>query len=153
MEIKEMEIKGMEILGLLSKKKVLVTGGSRGIGLAVVKACLAGGAEVAATWNTSEDGLSDLKDGEFGDRLTTYRLDIRDAGAVKEVTADVVKRLDGVDALVNNAGISRSALFMMMSDEQWNEVFQTNLGGARNVTGQVLLPMLSKKKGNNIVIG
>ena len=133
-------------MGMLDKKKVIITGASRGIGYAIAAACLEEGAEVAVTYNSAEGGLLSLGEA-FGERVSTYKLDVRDAIASEAVMTEAIKRLGGVDALVNNAGISRSGIFLTMSDETWDEVFQTNFLGARNVTKHVLLPMLSKKKG------
>jgi 3-oxoacyl-[acyl-carrier protein] reductase len=131
---------------MLEKKKIIVTGASRGIGRAIVAACLEEGAEVAATYHSAEGDLPRLKE-TFGERISFYRLDVGDPQAVDAVVSQAIERLGGVDALVNNAGISRSGMFIMTSDEEWDEVMRTNLWGTRNVTKQVLLPMLSQKKG------
>jgi 3-oxoacyl-[acyl-carrier protein] reductase len=130
----------------LGKKKIVVTGASRGIGLAIADACLREGGDVAATYFSAEGGLPRLKE-TFGERLSFYKLDVRNPKEAEAVANEAIQRLGGVDALVNNAGISRAAMFIMMTDEQWDEVLQTNLCGARNVTRHILLPMLSQKRG------
>ncbi|GHS98671.1 beta-ketoacyl-ACP reductase [Synergistales bacterium] len=137
-------------MGMLDDKKVIVTGASRGIGLAVAEACLSEGAFVAASYNSAPGGLSEL--GGEGERLSVFKLDIRDPRMVEDVSAAMTERLGGVDALVNNAGISRTSLFLMMSDSEMEETFQTNLYGSCRVLRQILFPMLSQKHGSVINI-
>jgi 3-oxoacyl-[acyl-carrier protein] reductase len=136
-------------MGLLEGKRAIITGGSRGIGLACVKSFLTEGASVAATYNSSEGGLLALV-GEYGGRVSLHRLDIRDKGAVEKASSEMTELLGGLDILVNNAGVSRPSLFMSITDEQWDEVLQTNIYGAYRMLKQLLFPMMSKKRGSVI---
>ena len=138
-------------MGMLDGKKIIVTGASKGIGFATAATCLDEGAEVAATYNSAEGGLPSLREA-FGKRISFYKLDVRDSETAEAVAAESIEGLGGVDALVNNAGISRSGMFLMTGDEQWSDVFQTNFQGVRSVTKAVLFPMLSKKKGSIVNI-
>ena len=135
-------------MGILDGKKVIITGGSRGIGLAVVKKCLNEGAAVAASYKSAEGGLAELAD----ERLKIYKMDVTDSGEVKKTAKDMTDDLGGVDIIINNAGISEPALFMMMTDRQWDSVIQTNLYGCYNVLKQLILPMYSKKRGSIVNI-
>jgi 3-oxoacyl-[acyl-carrier protein] reductase len=135
----------------LEGKTAVITGGSRGIGLACVESFLAEGARVAATYNSSEGGLQALSD-EHGGRLFIRRLDIRDREEVERISAEMAGLLGGLDILVNNAGVSRPSLFMTITDEQWDEVLQTNVYGAYRMLKQLLFPMLSNRRGSVINI-
>ncbi|MDR1472883.1 MAG: 3-oxoacyl-ACP reductase FabG [Synergistaceae bacterium] len=137
---------------MLEGKTAVITGGSRGIGLACVESFLAEGARVAATYNSSAGGLPALADGGYGGCLSIHRLDIRDEERVERISADMVELLGGLDILVNNAGVSRPSLFMTITDEHWDEVLRTNLYGAYRMLKQLLFPMLSHKRGSVINI-
>ncbi|MDR3280638.1 MAG: 3-oxoacyl-ACP reductase FabG [Synergistaceae bacterium] len=137
-------------MGLLEGKRAIITGGSRGIGLACVKSFLAEGASVAATYNSAEGGLLELVEGEYSERVSVHRLDIRDKSAVERISSEMTELLGGLDILVNNAGVSRPSLFMTITDEQWDEVLQTNICGAYLMLKQLLFPMMSKKRGSVI---
>ena len=130
-------------MGLLENKKVIVTGGSRGIGLSVVKKCLSEGAFVAATYCNAESGLAEID----SERLKSYKMDVTDSGAVKTVAAEMTGDLGGLDILVNNAGISEPSLFMTMTDDSWDKVIKTNLYGCHYMTKEIVFPMYRQKSG------
>ncbi|MCL2218953.1 MAG: 3-oxoacyl-ACP reductase FabG [Chitinispirillia bacterium] len=130
-------------MGLLDGKKVIVTGGSRGIGLAVVKQCLSEGANVAASYCRGEGGLANIQ----SDRLKSYRMDVTDVAQLKTVTAAMTGDLGGLDVLVNNAGISEPSMFMMMSDDTWDSVIKTNLYGTYHMIKEIVFPMYGRKSG------
>src|SRR6185369_11385906 len=95
----------------------LVTGGSRGIGRAVVERLTRDGWNVAFTYVTS----TDLPDG------FALQGDVRDAARNAAIVEEVIAKFGSLDALVNNAGIRRDALFFNMNADEWRDVLQTNL--------------------------
>lgn len=110
-------------------KCVVVTGGSKGIGLAVAKAFLDGGANVAICGRSS--GALEQAAGELGagDRLLTATCDVGRWEQVEIFIGQVVERFGGVDVLVNNAGVGRFAPVDEISVEDWRAVIDTNLSG------------------------
>jgi 3-oxoacyl-[acyl-carrier protein] reductase len=133
---------------ILENKRVIITGGSRGIGLATVKRCLEEGAYVAAAYHSSEGELNGLSN----ERLKVFQMDVTDKASVKDALNGALKTLGGVDVVINNAGVSDSALFMMMTDKQWDNVIQTNLYGSYYVLKQLILPMYSQRRGSVVNI-
>ena len=127
----------------------LVTGGSRGIGAAVSKALLAAGYKVAANYAGNDDAAQAFKQ-ETG--IPVFKWSVADydacAAGIKQVEAEV----GPVDVLVNNAGITRDAMFHRMSREQWQEVISTNLNGLFNMTHPVWPGMRDRKFGRIINI-
>jgi acetoacetyl-CoA reductase len=127
----------------------LVTGGTRGIGEAICKALQAAGYKVAATYGGNDEAAQKFK-AETG--IAVYKWDVSNyeacAAGVKKVEAD----LGPVEVLVNNAGITRDAMFHRMKPEQWNEVITTNLGSLFNMTQQVFGGMRDRKFGRVINI-
>jgi 3-oxoacyl-[acyl-carrier protein] reductase len=87
-----------------------------------------------------------------GGRAMACKCDVRDAAAAQRVVDEVIQALGRLDILVNNAGIIRDGLLVAMSDEDWNDVIQTNLGGVYNFTKAVLRPMLMQRSGRIISI-
>lgn len=115
-------------------KVALVTGGTRGIGAAISAALSAAGYRVAANFAGNED-----KARVFGEEtgIPVFRWDVSSYQACSEGVARIEAELGPVEVLVNNAGITRDAMFHKMSAEQWNEVIATNLTGLFNMTHQV----------------
>jgi acetoacetyl-CoA reductase len=127
----------------------LVTGGSRGIGAAISVALKAAGYQVAANYAGNDAAAQKFK-AETGIPVHKWSVADHDACAagIKQVEAD----LGPVEVLVNNAGITRDAMFHRMSREQWDEVISTNLNGVFNMTHPVWVGMRERKFGRIIMI-
>ena len=130
-------------------KVALVTGGSRGIGAAISKALQAEGYKVAATYAGNDEAANRFKS-ETG--IPVFKWSVADyddcVAGIKKVEAE----LGPVDVLVNNAGITRDAMFHRMTREQWNEVISTNLNGIFNMTHPIWAGMRERKWGRIIQI-
>lgn len=143
------------MMGLLKDKVALVTGGSRGIGSAIVRRFAAEGASVAFTYLSSPDKATALCDelAAGGGRVKAYRSDAalfdESEALVEAVTADFGR----IDILVNNAGITRDNLMLRMTEEQWDEVIRVDLKSVFNLTRHALKPMLRNRGGSIINIG
>ena len=127
----------------------LVTGGSRGIGAAISKGLKAAGYQVAANYAGNDDAAQKFKN-ETGVPVFKWSVADYDACAtgIKQVEAEV----GPVDVLVNNAGITRDAMFHRMTREQWQEVMSTNLNGIFNMTHPIWPGMRDRKWGRIINI-
>jgi len=124
---------------------VLVTGGSRGLGRAVVEALAAEPqARVAFTWNADEGAARTVEE-TTGARA--FRLDLRDRARPDELVAEVEESLGPIDGLVNNAGLRRESLLAMTSDEDWEAVLDANLGGLFRCCRAVLRGMMVRRRG------
>lgn len=139
-------------MGLLDNKVVLITGASRGIGKAIAETCVKQGAIVAFTYLSSEEKARALE-AELtanGGTAKGFRSDASKFGDAQQLVDDVVAEFGTVDVLVNNAGITRDTLLMRMTEEQWDEVINTNLKSAFNLTKAVQKPMLKARSGSII---
>ncbi|MFI5837955.1 3-oxoacyl-ACP reductase FabG [Micromonospora sp. NPDC051300] len=123
-------------------RTVLVTGGNRGIGLAIAQAFAKQGDRVAVTHRSGE-----APEGLFG-----VRCDVTDAESVDAAFAAVEAELGPVEVLVANAGITDDTLIMRMSDEQFTRVVDTNLAGSFRVAKRASTKMLRAKWGRMIFI-
>jgi len=124
----------MPVLDLfrLDGRVALVTGGSRGLGRAVVTALLEAGAAVALTSRDSDraaEAAAELSR-STGGRCMGYALDVRDGEAVTRTVECVISDLGGLHILVNNAGVNIREPIWELQDESWETVLETNLGGA-----------------------
>ena len=139
-------------MGLLEKKVVLITGASRGIGKAIAEKCVAEGAKVAFTYMSSDEKAKQLADEltSSGGVAKGFKSNAADFDAAQKLVDEVVAEFGTVDVLVNNAGITRDTLLMRMSEEQWDEVINTNLKSAFNLTKAVQRPMLKARSGSII---
>ena len=137
---------------ILEGKTALVTGGSRGIGEAIVKKFAEQGADVAFTYLSSEDRAknveSELK--ALGSNANAYRSDASSYEQAEELVKAVLEDYGKIDILINNAGITRDTLMLRMSEEQWDQVIQTNLKSVFNLTKHALRPMLKNRSGSII---
>jgi 3-oxoacyl-[acyl-carrier protein] reductase len=132
------------------RKMAIVTGGSRGIGRAVAIELASHGYDVVITYKTNESAAEETvklirKAGGAGESL---RFDVGNAAESEEKLNELLARLERVDVLVNNAGVTADGLFMMMSRGDWDTVIDTTLNGFYNVTKPVLRKMVRKKSGS-----
>lgn len=125
---------------------VLVTGGTRGIGRAVVEALVAEGRTVAFTWNGSEETAREIEAASEG-RARAFRLDLGDRARPDDLVSEVETALGPVEGLVNNAGLRRESLLAMTPDEDWDAVLDVNLGGLFRCCRAVLRGMMVRRKG------
>ncbi len=141
--------------GDFSGKRVLVTGGSRGIGRATVLEFARRGANVAFTYARNADSAEAVRAeaGALGVTCVAYASDVADFEAAKKLVADVKEAFGGIDVLVNNAGIVRDKLILQMTESDWDEVMQTNLKGVFNVTKHAAGVMVKQRKGRVVNIG
>ena len=130
-------------------KTVLITGGSRGIGRAMVKLFSERGYSVAFTYKTS-DYEAEVLEKETG--AIRIKADSADEKQVLETVRTVEEKLGLVDILINNAAISSFSMFTDLTLEQWNRTFSVNVNGAFLYTKSVLSGMISKKSGRIINI-
>jgi 3-oxoacyl-[acyl-carrier protein] reductase len=135
---------------LLENKVVIVTGASRGIGRSIAQKCVEHGAKVAFTYLSSDEKARALEQelSQNGGEVKGFKSDAADFDQAQKLVDDVVAYFGTVDVLVNNAGITRDTLLMRMTEEQWDEVINTNLKSAFNLTKAVLRPMLKAKSGS-----
>ena len=131
------------------RKIALITGGSRGIGAACVRAFAADGYAVVFLANRSADKAEALKAELRGSGYdVNYRLcDVSDPVQVKAVIADVLRSYRHIDALVNCAGIAHIGLFTDMTEDEWDHLFAVNVRSAFSVTKAVLPGMISRQTG------
>jgi 3-oxoacyl-[acyl-carrier protein] reductase len=127
---------------------ILVTGGNRGIGRAIVEALLAATPTdtVAFTFSSSADAARAVEEASQG-RARAFHLDLADRGRPDDLIAEVEEALGPVDGLVNNAGIRRESLLAMMPDADWDAVLEINLGGAFRCCRAVLRGMMVRRRG------
>ena len=114
----------------LSGKVVIVTGGSRGIGRAVVELLAAEGAEVTFFYRSNNDAAEATVE-SAGGRVTADRVDVCDSVASAEAVERVADRCERIDVLINNAGIIRDNLLAFLDDSDVSAVLDTNVGGAK----------------------
>ncbi|WP_314146974.1 beta-ketoacyl-ACP reductase [uncultured Leifsonia sp.] len=127
---------------MTTQRTVLVTGGNRGIGFAIAEEFLAQGHRVAVT----------ARSGEGPEGALTVRADVTDTAAVDAAFAEVEEKLGPVEVVVANAGITKDTLLMRMSDEEFDAVVDTNLGGAFRVVKRATKGMLKARFGRIVLI-
>jgi 3-oxoacyl-[acyl-carrier protein] reductase len=123
-------------------RSVLVTGGNRGIGLAIARRLAAAGDSVTVT----------SRSGEEIDGLTVARCDIRDTEAVDQAFAVAEAAHGPVEVVVANAGVTSDQLLALMSEDAFNEVIDTNLVGAYRVSKRAVRPMIRLRRGRIIFL-
>src|SRR6185295_1863206 len=128
----------------------IVTGGSRGIGRAIVKELAARGANVAFSFTRNKEMADELvaEVAASGRRALAFQTDVTDAAGAEQMVRSVKSEFGSVDYLVNNAGITRDKLIMMMNEEDWDAVLDTNLKGVFNVTKPAVSIMVRQRRGS-----
>ncbi len=137
---------------LLESKKAIVTGGSRGIGEAIVRRFAEHGADVAFTYLSSKEKAEALADelSKLGVTVKAYQSDAGDFAQATELAKNVMEDFGSIDILVNNAGISKDNLLMRMSEEDWNKVINANLNSVFYLTKECIRPMMKARSGSII---
>lgn len=137
-----------------SSKRALVTGASKGIGRAIAVEFARCGYEVLINFLTDKKGadktLELVKSEGAEGRLVQF--DVTNTDMCQYVLEGLAEEYETIDVLVNNAGITADALFVMMSRKSWDKVMQTSLNGFYNVTKPVLEKMVRQKSGNVVTI-
>jgi 3-oxoacyl-[acyl-carrier protein] reductase len=136
----------------LKDQVAVVTGGSRGIGRAIVQAFAAEGAKVAFVYRGNQAAADALAQElrQAGGTVVALQCDVTDAEQVEKVLDHVEKELGPVTILVNNAGIVRDGLFVAMDRKDWDDVIQTNLGGTYNFCRALAMKLARLRKGRII---
>lgn len=132
----------------LTDRRVIVTGGARGIGLALVESFLAEGSRVAVL-DLDVSALDALVGSRGGD-LVAITCDVRSEDSVSAAVAAAVEQLGGIDVLVNNAGINVQSLLEETSDEAWTRCFDVNVGGVFRVS-KAVIPYLKGQRSGRII--
>ena len=117
---------------MLNGRVAVITGGTRGIGKAIVLAMAAEHAEIALIHSGRGNGAEAVCEeaAKYGRKVLAYACDVSDAAAVKETAGKILKDFGQVDILVNNAGITKDGLLLRMPEEDFEQVIQVNLTGA-----------------------
>jgi 3-oxoacyl-[acyl-carrier protein] reductase len=136
----------------LKDQVAIVTGGSRGIGRAIVKGLAAEGARVAFIYRGSQAAAESLVQevSQSAGVVMALQADVANAEDVQRCIGRVEKEWGRIDILVNNAGIIKDDLFVRMDKEAWQSVLDTNLGGVFNFTRAVAYPMMKQRHGRVI---
>ena len=129
----------------LTGKVVLITGATGGIGGAIAKKMQQAGATVVVSGrNTAK------MDAEFGDEYIKIPCDLAADGAAVELVMNTIERAGKIDILINNAGITRDTLLMRMTDDQFDEVINTNLRSCFKMCRAAIMPMMKNRFGRII---
>ena len=138
----------------LSGQIALVTGATRGIGLAIARRLAADGATVVGTATTDEGSAKiDAALRDAGHAGMGVKLDVTDAAATSTVLAAIEAKHGAIGILVNNAGITRDNLLLRMKDDEWDAIMATNLKPAYRLAKAVLRGMMKARTGRIIQIG
>ena len=136
-------------MSVFAGQVAVVTGATRGIGRAIALELARQGCNVAFSYRSRTD-LADALTGELealGVRSLAAQVDAVDLDRVREMVAHTRRELGEINALVNNAGITRDKLLMMMGGDDWKDVIDTNLTGVFNFCRAVITPMMKAKSG------
>lgn len=135
-------------------KTAIVTGGSRGIGAAIVEMLVKEGYNVVINYNKSEEIAKKMKE-EFtskGYTVETFKADVSKREEVKKLVEFTIEKFKNIDVLINNCGISQIKLFTDITDEDWQNMINTNLNSAFYMCQEVVPNMIHNKKGSIINI-
>ena len=137
---------------LLEGKVVIITGATRGIGKGIAEVFAKNGADIAFTYVSSDEKAKAVVENleSFGVKVKAYKFNVADYKATEAFIADVVTEFGKIDAIVNNAGITRDGLLMRMSEENWDDVMNINLKSVFNVTKCALKTLLKQRFGSII---
>ena len=130
-------------------QRVIVTGGTRGIGRGMATEFLKAGATVIATYAGNDKAAEEFKTelGELGEKLETYKFDVTDTKAIEEFYKHVEDKYPSIEILVNNSGIRKDSMTAMMSDDDWQRVMDVNLGGTFYMSRGIIRHFMGNRYG------
>jgi 3-oxoacyl-[acyl-carrier protein] reductase len=136
----------------MAGKSILVTGGSRGIGRAIVELFAQEGAQVTFLYQRDSGAAGEVMEAarQAGQEVVAEQADVRDRAACAAAVERVIERCGRIDVLINNAGIIRDSLLGLLSEEDVQDVLDTNVAGVFNVTHAVVPHMISRRAGRII---
>lgn len=137
---------------MLSGKKILVTGGSRGIGAEIVRTLAAEGAKVAFTYSSNQESAQKILESLPGDGHRILSMNVADENSVNSSLEGLIADWKEFDGLVNNAGITKDGLLMRMKSEDFDSVIGTNLKGTFYLTKTITKLMMKARKGSVVNI-
>ncbi len=139
---------------ILKDKIVVVTGGTRGIGKAIVETFAKEGAQVFFTYLSNETLAREIQTNLKKEQAKAkgYKLDVTDNVEVDKWKEGILDEYGKIDVLINNAGITKDKALAMMSKADWDEVINTNLNGLFNITKSFIVTFLKQRQGNIINI-
>lgn len=141
-------------MGILDGQIAVVTGAGRGLGNAIALQFAAAGADLVCVSRRSENAARAAQSVKaLGRNAWPVAMDVADAAAVESGVQTILKTIEQVDVLVNNAGVTRDGLLMRMSEEDWDEVLDTNLKGAFLLIRAFARLFMKQRKGRIINIG
>jgi 3-oxoacyl-[acyl-carrier protein] reductase len=129
---------------MFSGKTAIVSGGSRGIGRAIVKALAREGAKVAFTYVQNKAAADEVAN---NDTIFAFQADVTNFEESKALVKQIKEKFGRIDILVNNSGITRDKLIALMGERDWDDVLDTNLKGVFNLTKPVVGVMLRQRSG------
>ena len=138
---------------MLKGKTSLITGASRGIGKGIAEVFAKNGSNIAFTFASSVEKAKAFEEelsAKYGVKVKGYQSDAADHNAAIALADQVLADFGSIDVLINNAGITRDTLLMRMSEEQWDEVINTNLKSTFNLTKACLKTFLKNRAGSII---
>lgn len=137
---------------MLKGKTAIVTGGSRGIGKAIVLKLAENGADVAVIFAGNEQAATETCEQakKIGVKAKAYRCDVSDFTATKQVVETIKTDFGRIDVLVNNAGITKDNLLLRMSEDDFDQVVDTNLKGAFNMIKHTF-PIVAKQRAGSVI--
>ncbi|MBC9710970.1 3-oxoacyl-[acyl-carrier-protein] reductase [Streptomyces sp. TRM66268-LWL] len=137
-----------------SRPVALISGGSRGIGRAVALRLAEDGHDISFCFRGDEQAAANLEKEltASGARVLARRVDVTDAAAVRDWADATEKELGPVAVAVTSAGITRDKPLLMMSDDDWHDVVDTNLDGAYHVCRAVVFPMMKRRSGAIVTV-
>ena len=136
----------------LKDKKFFVTGGSRGIGAGIAKYLANAGSQVAISFSSNEAAAQEVLKEMPGDGHLCVSMNISNKESVDEAFKQVLEKFNGLDGLINNAGITKDQLMLRMNEDDFTQVVQTNLTGTFLCSKAVLKPMMKARKGSIVNI-
>jgi 3-oxoacyl-[acyl-carrier protein] reductase len=144
-----MHLKSMENAYSLEGKNCIINGGAKGIGLGITTAFAHQGANVAIFARDEASAAKVIAEfsSKYKGEFSFYKTDVGDTASCREAVQAYMKDHDRIDVLVNNAGITRDGLIMQLSDDNFNDVINTNLRGCFNMIRAVSRTMLRQKSG------
>lgn len=138
---------------MLKGKTTLITGASRGIGKGIAEMFAKHGSNIAFTFASSVEKARAFEEelkSKYGVKVIGYQSDAADFNAAQTLADQVVTDFGNIDVLINNAGITKDTLLMRMSEEQWDDVINTNLKSTFNLTKACLKTFLKNRAGSII---